>query len=299
MDFYFGTITRSGKRAVVSLPSKNQKSRVFMKAFGLIFQSIVVPENPKPIDIKLCEYGHNQWVIGMMWLAKDYFKLWKVTDPPFCEPEIQAFQGFGDTLITLVNLCNLTLDQVPELSTDSPLDFAGKILLEQKKITLTYGHYYQGNMGKTDWGKIGAEGLASLKNWVNPYRPVETPETFKLINAAIGVAKPNNEYKSKQAKKRQNQYHEKAWKPYLNSIRDWNTDIRDGVNLGKGQQFKFGTLQIKGDAIVMPSPKKGGKGWVIICNLYKKNLSGRGRKSNTKIKITLAEQPLQRLESEF
>jgi hypothetical protein len=28
-------------------------------------------------------------------------------------------------------------------------------------------------------------------------------------------------------------------------------------------------------------------------------LSGRGRKSNTKIKITLAEQPLQRLESEF
>ena len=284
MDFYFGTITRSGKRAVVSLPSKNQKSRVFMKAFGLIFQSIVVPENPKPIDIKLCEYGHNQWVIGMMWLAKDYFKLWKVTDPPFCEPEIQAFQGFGDTLITLVNLCNLTLDQVPELSTDSPLDFAGKILLEQKKITLTYGHYYQGSMGKSDQGKIAAKNLASLKNWINPYSSIETPETFNLISAAIRIAEPNNDHESKQAKKRQAQYHEKAWKPYLNAMRDWSTDIREGVVLQTGQQVKFGTAQIKGDAIVMPSSEKGGKDLVKICNLPKKNLSGRGRKPSAKSK---------------
>jgi len=270
-----------------------------MNAFDLILGSLVVPEAPKPVDTKFCEYGHRQWVIGMMWLAKDYFKLWKITDPPFCEPEIQAFQGFGESLIALVNLCTSTLDHAPELSDDNPLDFAGKILLEQKETTMTYSHHYQGSLGKSDWGKIGSEGLASLNDWINPYRPVETPETFNLINAAIRIAKPNNEHKSKQAKKRQARYHEKAWKPFLNAIRDWSTDIREGVFVETGQQFKFGTPQIKGDAIVMPSPKKGGKGWVIICNLYKKNLSGRGRKSNTKIKITLAEQPLQRLESEF
>ena len=255
-----------------------------MNAFDLILGSLVVPEAPKPVDTKFCEYGHRQWVIGMMWLAKDYFKLWKITDPPFCEPEIQAFQGFGESLIALVNLCTSTLDHAPELSDDNPLDFAGKILLEQKETTMTYSHHYQGSLGKSDWGKIGSEGLASLNDWINPYRPVETPETFNLINAAIRIAKPNNEHKSKQAKKRQARYHEKAWKPFLNAIRDWSTDIREGVFVETGQQFKFGTPQIKGDAIVMPSLKKGGKDWVTICKLHEKILSGRGRKPSPKSK---------------
>jgi len=284
MDFYFGIITKSGKRAVLSLPLNDQKSKAFMNAFGLILGSLVLPENPKPVDTKFCEYGHRQWVIGMMWLAKDYFKLWKVTEPPFCEPEIQAFQGFGESLIALANLCTLTLDHVPELSADNPLDFAGKILLEQKETTLTYSHCYQGKMGKSDWGKIGAEGLASLKSWINPYRATETPETFNLINAAIRIAKPNNEHKNKQAKKRQDRYYKKAWNPYLNAIRDWSTDIREGVVVETGQEFKFGTPQIKKDAVVMPSLKKGGKDWVTICNLHEKNLSGRGRKPSAKSK---------------
>jgi hypothetical protein len=284
MDYYFGIITKSGKRAVLSLPLKDQKSKAFMKAFGLIVGSLFAPENPKPIDMQFCECGHRQWVIGMMWLAKDYFKWWKATEPPFCEPGIQAFQGFGDYLIALANLCTLTLDHVPELSADSPLDFAGKIILEQKERTSAYSHYYQGSMGKSDQGKIAAKNLASLKNWINPYSSIETPETFKLISAAIRIAEPNNDHESKQAKKRQAQYHEKAWKPYLNAMRDWSTDIREGVVLQTGQQVKFGTAQIKGDAIVMPSSEKGGKKLIKICNLPKKNLSGRGRKPCAKSK---------------
>ena len=277
----------------------DQKSKAFMKAFGLIFNSLVLPNKPKPVDIALAAYSHSRWVIGMMWLAKDYFKLWKATDPPFCELEVRAYQSWGDELIALVNLCEWTLDYVPELSTDSPLEFAGKIILEQKELDLTRSHYYQGVKGKSDWDKLAAEGLAKLKNWINPYSPVETPQIFNLINAAIRVAKPDSGYESKRVKKSRKRYYEKAWTPYLKAIRDWKTDARDGVDLGTGQQVKFGTPQIKGEAIVMPSPKKGGKDLVTICKPRKKNLSGRGQKSDAKIEITLVQQSLQRLESEF
>ena len=298
MFYQISNITRSGEKAVLSFPF-NQKSRAFMKAFGLIFNSLVVPNNPKPVDIAFSAYNHETWVIGMMWLAKDYLKLWKATDPPFCDPKVRAYQSWGDELIALVNLCEWTLDYVPELSTDSPLDFAGKIILEKKELDLTRSHYYQGVKGKSDWDKLAAEGLAKLKNWINPYSPVETPQIFNLISAAIRVAKPDNGYESKRVKKGRRRYYEKAWTPYLNAIRDWNTDARDGVDLGRRQQVKFGTPQIQGDAIVMPSPKKGGKDLVTICKPRKKNLSGRGRKAGTKIKITLVQQSLQRLESEF
>jgi hypothetical protein len=298
MVYQISNITRSGEKVVLSFPF-NQKSKAFMKAFGLIFNSLVVPNNPKPVDIAFSAYNHERWVTGMMWLAKGYLKLWKATDPPFCDPKVRAYQSWGDELIALVNLCEWTLDYVPELSTDSPLEFAGKIILEQKKLDLTRSLYYQGVKGKSDWDKLAAEGLAKLKIWINPYSPVEKPQIFNLISAAIRVAKPDNGYESKRVKKGRRRYYEKAWTPYLNAIRDWNTDARDGVDLGRGQQVKFGTPQIQGDAIVMPSPKKGGKDLVTICKPRKKNLSGRGRKSGTKIKITLVQQSLQRIESEF
>jgi len=205
MVYHISTITSSGEKTLLSFPS-DQKSKAFVDAFDLTFNSLFVPENPKPVETGLSVYGHDQWAIGMMWLAKDYFKLWKVTDPPFCEPEVQVYQHFGDKLIALVNLCNWTLDYVPELSADSPLDFAGKILLELKKATLARSHYYQGRKGKSEWDKIAAKGLANLKNWINPYCPVQTPQTFNLISAAIMVAKPNNDHENKRVKKGQTRY---------------------------------------------------------------------------------------------
>ena len=69
--------------------------------------------------------------------------------------------------------------------------------------------------------------------------------------------------------------------------------------MGIGQRVTFGAPQIKGDAIVISSPKKGGKGFVTFYKVCKETLSGRGRKSGTNIKITLAVKELQRLESEF
>lgn len=298
MFYQISAITRSGEKPILSFPL-SRESKAFMNAFGLIFNSIIVPNSPKTVDVAFSALNHNRWVIGMMWLAKDYFKLWKAADPPFCNPEVRAYKSFGDELIALVNLCEWTLDYAPDLSTDSPLEFAGKILLEKKELDLFRSHYYQGVMGKSDWDKLAAKGLANLKKWINPYSSTETPQTFNLINAAIRIAKPDNGYETKRLKKDRTKYHEKAWIPYLKAIRDLNSDARNGVDLGRGHQVKYGTPQIRGDAVVIPSPKKGGKSFVTICKPRKKNLSGRGRKSDTKIKITLLQQGFQRLESGF
>lgn len=296
--FVIGNITRNSEKIVLSLPC-DQKSRAFMKAFDLIFNSLVIPDNPKPVDIAFSAYTHKHWVLGLMWLAKDYFKLWKATDPPFCKPEVKAYESFGNELIALSNLCYQTLDYVPELSTDTPLNFAGRVILEKKDLDMIRSHQYQGVKGKSYWNKLDAEGLAKLKDWINPYSPKDAPLMFNLINAAISFCNPNCGVESKQLRKKRTRYCQRAWTPYLNALRERNKNEREGIDLGKGQQVKFVTPEIKGDAVVAPSPKKGGKDFVTICKPRPKNLSGRGRKPEAKFKITLIQQASQRLESDF
>ncbi|MBD1835684.1 hypothetical protein H6F61_24105 [Cyanobacteria bacterium FACHB-472] len=113
---------------ILKIPfEKEQKPLV--DVFLQVLNLLILPGNPTLADIALSAEIQCIWTYGLLWLAQDYFELWKITDFPFSDPQVRACEAFGDVLIATRRLCKEVIKITPNLHYKNPLDFTKEVVI--------------------------------------------------------------------------------------------------------------------------------------------------------------------------
>lgn len=193
--------------------------RIEEKSWQLAFQMAQAKPLPSPcMDVKRYSLFSTQDDILRLALHRVYRQHWDSKHKFPCrltKAERQAIEIYGDYWWEQLKLCErLHSHQNFGEPYANAAHWFTFLFLEFKEIKVNS----DSDVSKTDLTDFMSQSLKKLRNYENPFDPDFEPHLARLIDAAISLANPFN------------QFRRQHWYPFLRSFAAWRDDLRENTS---------------------------------------------------------------------
>ncbi len=221
-----------------------------------------------------------EWNTLGLWVVKDRWKLFDIHNAPLPEIEMRLNEPRARLIIAELELWDAIFDASRDMKTALPykncVNAWTRTQIESKRFDFSTVCQRIGQRKKAD--KLSKQ-KAQLKLYKNPFHPDNLNEAnhYNMINAALSIAKYSRRREQDFITKIRDDFHNRAWKPYLEAMEAYIKSLREGITLPDDSVIKVKALYVDGARLMLQEKKQAKNVLPIIQPIAKKSLHQRGK----------------------